>query len=222
MTKTGEAARPPLEMDAESLMDTLRLRQREITIGAIVVVVAVSLGWLWRSSSLRKETNGERALNLAASSYYAGNKPLAKTDLGKMIDRYSGTSAGVQGAMLLAQILYEEAKFEDGIKALQAQQGTGPARSFAASLEALIASGYSDQKKYEEAGKHFLAAADKAAFPSDRDLYRADAARLLTAAGKKEEALKIWKELGANLESPALGEAKIRIGELTVAPAGKP
>ena len=214
MTKTGEAARPPMELDADSLLDIIRLRQREITIAAIALVAVGLVGWFWRDTTVKKEGRAERALNLASNSYFAGNAALAKTDLEKMVDRYAGTAAAVQGSMLLAQVLYEGSQYDEGIKKLEAVTKWGAAKPFAASLEGLVASGFSEQKKYEEASKRYLVAADKARLPSDRDLFRGDAARALMAAGKKNEAKKIWAELASRMDSPEFGEAKIRLGEL--------
>jgi len=109
----------------------------------------------------------------------------------------------------------------DGIKVLEAAQKSGSVGPFAASLEALIAIGHADQNKYDEAAKHAQLAADKARFPADKDIYRADVARMLALAGKKEEARKIWAELASRPESPVWGEAHVRLGELEAAIAAK-
>jgi predicted negative regulator of RcsB-dependent stress response len=221
MTPSGDAARPLNDLDGISFLDTLRLRQREIGIGVAGLAIVVFGVWIWRGSVVQKEDRAERALNLAANSYYSGNKALAKTDLEKLVERYRGTSAGAQGAMLLAQVLYEDGQYDAGIKQLATAQGSGPSGVFKPSIEGLIGAGYADQKKYDEAAKHYLAAADQSPFPGDKDLYRADAARVLTQAGKKDDARKIWAEIATRLDSPALGEAKIRLGELTAVAAAK-
>jgi predicted negative regulator of RcsB-dependent stress response len=214
MTKTGDAARPPMELDAETLMDTVRAKSREITIGAIGVVVVVAIGMFWRSANQKKEENAEKAYLTAANSYYSGNLPLAQGDLQKLLQGYAGTTAGVEGAMLLAQIQYASGKHADGVATLEKAQKEGAAGPFQANLEALMAAGYTDQKKYDDAAKHYLAAADKAPFAADKDSYRADAARVLQLAGKKDEAKKIWTELAAKTDSPVSGEAKVRLGEV--------
>jgi predicted negative regulator of RcsB-dependent stress response len=188
-------------------------------IGAIVVVAAAGGIWLWRESEQKKAERGDAALSAASNSFYAGNMLLAETDLKKVVDRYSGTSAGVEASMMLAQVLYQKQKQEDGIKVLTAAQSAAASGPFAASIEGLIAAGYVDQKKYDEAIKHYLAASSKAQFPADQDLYKADAARAMMASGKKEDAKKIWTELSTKLESPSIGEAKIRLGEIEAAPA---
>ena len=221
MTKTGDAARPAAELDADSILDTIRARQREISIGAIAIAVIAVVAWLWHGSVVQKQERGERALNMAANSYYSGNKALAKTDLEKVAERYSGTAPGIQGAMLLAQVLYETGEYDAGIKELEKVKRSGGTGAFAASLEGLIAAGYSDQKKYDEAAKRYLVAADKSPFASDKDIYSADAARELTMAGKKAEARRIWSEIAIRNDSPVVGEAKIRLGELDAQAAPK-
>jgi len=221
MTKTGEAARPELELDTDSLLDTLKRRQREITVAVVAVVAIAGSAYLWRESVIKKEQRAEQALNSASNSYYSGNKALAQSDLEKVVDRYSGTTAAAQGVMLLSQILYENAKWDDGIKRLEAMKGAATGR-FGASIEALIADGYADQKKYDDAAKHYAAAAEKAEFPVDKDLYRAEVARAMTLGGKRQEARKIWADLASRPDSPAVGEAKIRLGELEASSDAKP
>ncbi len=210
-----------MELDADSLLETIKLRQREIIVGAIVIVLIAGGAYLWRESVIKKDERAERALNTASSSYFSGNKALAQSDLEKLVDRYSGTSAGTQGAMLLSQILFENGKWDDGIKRLEAVKGASASR-FGASIEGLIAGGYADEKKYDDAAKHYLVGAEKSEFPADKDLFRAEAARVLSLAGRKEDARRIWAELASRADSPAVGEAKIRLGELEAASPSKP
>lgn len=222
MTKTGEAARPPMELDADSLLDTLKAKQREITVTAIAIVAIGGAAYLWRESVIKKDERAERALATAASSYFQGNKALAQSDLDKMAERYKGTAAGVQGSMMLAQIMFELGKWDDGIKKLESARGASVSDRFSPAIDGLIGGALADQKKYDEAAKHYQAAADKAPFAADKDLYRAEAARVLVLAGKKDDARKIWTEIASRRDSPAVGEAKIRLGELNAAPSAKP
>lgn len=222
MTKTGEAARPPMELDAESLLDMLQSKQREILIGVLVVAAAVFGFWVYRSSVQSKENRGSIALSGAAGAFYSGNKALAKVDLAKVAEGFKGTPAGVEASMMLAQILFEEGKYDEGIKRLQAARAGSGADAFVASLESLMGEGYLDLKKYDDASKHYLVAADKTPFAADKDIYQADAARAYTLGGKPEEAKKLWLILAEKPDSPVRGEAHIRLGELQAsAPAKK-
>jgi predicted negative regulator of RcsB-dependent stress response len=220
MTKTGEAARPPMDIDGDSLIDAIMLKRREITIGAIAVAAIGFTIFVWRAGAIKHEERAERAFSLAGSEYINGNRPLATSDLEKLVSGSGGTAAGTQASMLLAQILYEDGKWADGVKRLEDAQKKAAER-FAAPIEGLIGAGLADQKKYDEATTHYLTAASKARFPADQDLYKAEAARVETLAGKRDDARKIWAELSTKQDSPTLAEAKIRLGELEAAPAGK-
>ena len=216
MTKTGDAAKPPmdLELHAESLLDTIQTKRREITIGAVVIAVLVGGFLLWQQQKRANEEKAELALANPASAFFQGNAALAKGDLQKLVDRYPDTPAGVQGAMMLAQVQFQDGKFDEGVKTLQKAQGSSAAGPFDAPIQALIGEGLLDGKKYVEAAKAFQDAAAKTSFAADKDVYKADAARALTLAGKVEEAKKLWMELSANRESPVNAEARVRLGEL--------
>jgi predicted negative regulator of RcsB-dependent stress response len=186
--------------------------------GGALVVVAVVL--FWRESVARKNERADAALATAQSAFYSGNTALAKSDLEKLVTRYPGTTGGTQATILLAQILYSEGKHDDGINRLNAAVGSAPGH-FGAAIEELLAGGYADTKRYDQAVEHLNKAADKAPFPADKAIYRAEAARLLALSGKKEEARKLWQQLADDPESPVANEARVRIGELDAKAAVK-
>ena len=221
MTKTGVAAQPPIDLDTDSVIDLLRLKSREITIALIVIAAGAVIFFWWKSTVEKTAARAEGVLITAENSFYGGNDALAMTDLQKVITGYANTPAGVQGSMLLAQLYFKTGKYDDGIKVLTAAEGQSASKLFQSDLEALIAGGYQDAKKPDDAAKHFRLAAEKAEFPSESDMFLADAARSLATAGKKDEALKIWRELSQKLDSPVLAEAKLRLGELSAVPATK-
>jgi len=210
-----------MELDAESFMDTLQSKQREILIGVGVVAAVLVIGWFWRTQTQNKENRGSVALGSAAGAFYSGNKALAKADLIKVADGFKDTPAGVEASMMLAQILFEEGKYDDGIKRLEAAKAGSGAGAFEASLESLMGEGYLDLKRYDDASKHYLAAAEKTPFDADKDVHQADAARAYTLGGKPEEAKKLWQALAAKSNSPVRGEAHIRLGELVAASGTK-
>jgi predicted negative regulator of RcsB-dependent stress response len=216
MTKTGDAAKPPmdLELQAESLLDSVRARSRELSIAAVAVALAAGGIYLWQQQKHANENKAELALANPASAFFQGNTALAKGDLQKLVERYPDTPAGVQGFMMLAQVQFQDGKYDEGVRTLQKAQGSAAAGPFAASLQALIGEGLLDGKKYVEAAKAFQDAAGKTTFAADKDVYAADAARALTLAGKVEEAKKLWSELASRRESPVVAEARVRLGEL--------
>jgi predicted negative regulator of RcsB-dependent stress response len=200
-------------IDADSIRDWFASRGRPVAYVAAAGLAAVAIGFFYKESVLRKNERAEAALATAQSAFYAGNAALAKSDLEKVVTRYAGTPGGTQATMLLAQILYGEGKYEDGINRLTSVVGSAPA-PMAAAVEELLGSGYADAKKYDQAIEHFNKAADKAEFATGKAMYRAEAARIMQLTGKNAEARKVWEALMNDPESPVISEARVRIGEI--------
>lgn len=226
MTKTKTAALTAAaadadDIDVDSLMDTLIERKRELAIGAVVVAAVAGGLLLWRLSVNQKNDRAERALSEATNALYSGNRPLASSELQTVADRYRDTAPGVEGAMVLAQIDFEDARWADGIKVLEAIKQSSAIANFRAPVDGLMGGAYADMKKYDDAVKHYQAATDESEFQAMKDVYQADAARILALAGKKDEARKIWADLASRPDSPSVAEAKVRLGELDAVPATK-
>jgi len=217
MTKTGEAARPPIAADPDSLLDTFQLYRKPITVTAIVVAVVVGGAFLWQANTARRATQADKAF-FDALNLVGQHSPKAADELAKVAKRYSGTAGGVQAALLQAQASFDAGKYDEGQKILDGISSPGV---FAPGVESLKAAGYEGQQKFDKAAEHYLAAVAKAKLEGEKDYLNGEAARALAAAGKKAEAAKIWSELAAKFDSPMASEAKIRMGELTAA-AAKP
>lgn len=211
---------PPSFGDDEfSAFDWIQEHSKALT---IVLVAGLAIGAafaLWKRSGAIKEDRAERAYFVALRAMQGGNAAAGTTDLNRLITRYAGTAAATQAAMTLATMHYDEGKHTEGVAVLERVQREGVPRQFEASIEALVASGLSDQGKFEEAAGRYRSASEKAVFPADRDAYLAESARSLTSASKPQEALSIWQQLAADPDSPVVPEAKVRIGELTAKPA---
>lgn len=218
---------PPETLDArqdraQNILDWITGNTRALTIGAVVVAAAGAGYWFYARSTEMKKVNAERALLTAKQSIMSGNTPLAQTDLQKVVTRYSGTTAGVEAAMLLAQLSYDQGKYQEGIASLQKvldNRWSGPSL---ASLYSLVGDGYSQMGKPEDAAKQYLKAADATAMKAERTFQKAKAARAYVAAGKTDDARKLWTELSTQPESETVAaEAKVRLAELDAKPAGK-
>ena len=64
-----------------------------VTIGAVVVVVALVGFWFVKRTQMNETINSDRQLLLAKQSLAAGNEQLALADLKKVVDKY-GEQAG--------------------------------------------------------------------------------------------------------------------------------
>ncbi len=217
MTNPGGAARPPIAADPDSLLETFQIYRKQITVTAIVVAVVVGGTFLWKANKARRETQAEKAFFDAMTLTSRGDQSAADA-LAKAAQRYDGTAGGIQSAMLYAQSKFDAGKFADGQKLLDGVSSPG---AFASGIEALKAAGYESEQKYDQAAAHYLKAVEKASLSGQKDYLKGEAARALTNAGKRADAVKLWKELAERPGSPMASEAKIRLGELT-ATTGKP
>lgn len=201
------------------LMEWVQANSRWISIGAAVVVLAGAGWWIYSQSKLRKEQNAAQALFMAKQSMQAGNLVLAQSDLSKLVSRYKGTSSGSEGAMILAQIDYDQAKYQEGITMLEsaAESAPGPME---VQMRSLIGDGYLSMKNAASAAKEFEKAAELADRDIERASQRARAARAYMTAGDTAKARQIWADLAADESIPSVAaEAKVRLGEMTARPA---
>jgi tetratricopeptide (TPR) repeat protein len=206
-----------LGADEESFSEWFMLHKREVSWAIITLAVAVLGYWYYERSQALKAQRAETAYFQARQSAAAGNLPLAISDLKKVAARYEGTRAGTQASVTLAQALYQQKKFKEGIAALKKAEAKAPA-DFRPSIHVLEAGGYEELKDFVAAAEQYKVAARETRFPVDKAQYQAAAARDYTAAGKTEEAKAIWTELAKDETGPMAAEAKVRLGELLAKP----
>lgn len=212
--QTGTTKSSGTDDTFENFLVWAQLNNKALGIGIVALVLAIGLYFVFHQTAINKEANAERDYFNAQRSVQAGNLALAQADLEKMLPRYTGTHSGTLGAILLAQLQYQAGKFADGIKTLEGAAVTAPAQ-MVSSVRGLIGAGLIDQQKYAEAAKVYLQAADEAVFPAEKENFRAEAARAFSMAGDTAGALKIWKAIADNPDSPRSSEARVRMGELT-------
>ncbi|HEV2018067.1 MAG TPA: tetratricopeptide repeat protein [Gemmatimonadaceae bacterium] len=203
--------------DEESFSEWFMLHRREVSWAVLVVAIAVLGYWYYQRSEALKAQRAETAYFQARQSAAAGNLPLAVSDLQKVAARYEGTRAGAQASMTLAQALYQQKKFKEGIAALKKAEGKAPS-DFRPSIHILEADGYEELKDFVAAAEQYKVAAKETRFPVDKAQYQAAAARDYMAAGETDEAKALWTELAKDETGPAAAEAKVRLGELLAKP----
>ena len=220
MTRTGEAARPTVEDHTESFIDWSRDHARELSFGALAIVTIAAAAWLYGYSSRRNMVRAELMLNQAETSLSAQRLPEAETTLQRLVQNYEGTPAAGQGLLRLAQVLFDQGKYAEGVSQLEQSFGEYEEGPFAAAVRQLAAAGYDQLGQPAKAAERYTEAASKTELEGEQDQLRARAARAWAAAGNKEEAIRLWKEIAARPSAAMANEARIRLGELTAAPAG--
>jgi predicted negative regulator of RcsB-dependent stress response len=207
---------------AQNFMDWTRVNSRAITIGSLTVAVAAGIYFFVARSRAIEAENASKALMNAKQSMSSGNLPLAQSDLQKVFSRYGSTSAGVEAAMLLAQIDYDGGKAQDGLNVLQKAQGSRSASTVQPTLLSLEGDGYAQLHKLADAGNKYEAAAAATTFETERAYMMAKAARTYGDAGDTTKARQIWEKLVSDPKAKAVvGEARVRLGELTAQVAKK-
>jgi predicted negative regulator of RcsB-dependent stress response len=182
-----------------------------VVAGAAAVAVLI-FGYRSYSESTREKAS--QALYKAQGPFSEGKLDEARAELEKVASRYGSTASGQQASVLMAQVLYEQKKYDDGIKALEKAVGSATA-DFKASMEAMIAAGYEMKSAWGEAATHYGKAAAASPFAADKHQYEAAQARSLTSGGKLSEARKLWETLSALDGDPVQQEANVRLGELS-------
>jgi predicted negative regulator of RcsB-dependent stress response len=206
----------------ESLMDWFQLHSRQVIWGSIALVAVVVGGWFYTRSQQLKAERAETAYFAAQRSVVSGNLPLAESDLRKMISRYDGAPAAMEGRLALAQVLYNEKKYQAGIDVLKEGEGKmGKSADFGSAVHVLMAAGYEQLKKFKEAGDEYEAASKVARFDADRQRYEDFAAKDYLTGGDSAKARSIWTVLGADSKGTVAGEARVRLGEMDAKPEPK-
>jgi predicted negative regulator of RcsB-dependent stress response len=217
MTTPNIPARKRSGADEETMTEWFMLHQRDVAWAVVALAIIVGGFWYYERSQSIKAQRAEAAYFQARQSAAAGNLPLAVSDLQKVVSRYEGTSAGTQAALTLAQTLYDQKKFKEGLDVLKAAEAKAP-DDFKPSIHVLEAAGYEELKNLVVAAEQYKLAAQVTRFPVDKAEYQAAAARDYMAAGKTEEAKAIWRELVKDETAPTAAEARVRLGELEAKP----
>ena len=201
----------------ESAADWVRLHSRQLAIGAAVIAAAVVGAVVYRSMSVSKNARAEQAFFEAQAPLANRDLAAAERNLRQVAQRYGGTAGGAQAQLVLAQILYDQGKYQEGLKVLEdadAPEALEPA------VRLLTAAGYEGLNRFADAAKLYEQAANEATAESRKVELRASAARAYQQANDAAAAGRIWAELAKRDGSPIADEARVRLGEVSAqAPA---
>ena len=194
-----------------------RTHAREVGyVAAAIAVVGVGV-WLYVSSEARKQTFAAQALTQARGEEEAGNLPLAANDLNRLVERYGGTRAAEDGAVLLNAVLLREGQTAAAVQNLQKFVAKGHPKDIEASGWSLLGGGLESQRKFKEAAQAYRKVADVAPHDFLRAQGLLDEARVLAIAGDSAGARAAYAEVLQQYGKLAqAAEARVRLGELGV------
>ncbi len=200
--------------ESASCGETPQPYRRPLAIGASGRAAGGGGVWLWQRSGEIKEEKASALYSAGEAAFAGGNPALALTEFAKVTARYGSTNAGVQAAMLSAQILYEQGKHAEGLALLEAARKSAP-EALRSGVQALIGAGLEATGKLAEAAAAYGSAVGGARFESEKDALRMEQARLLQASGDVAGAKALYEVVGGRDDSPYAGEARIRLGEIS-------
>lgn len=207
---------------AQTFIDWTRINSRWLTTGLVAIAVVGAGYWFYIRSREIQAQNAEKALSDAKQAMQAGNLPLAQNDLQRVYAKYGSTSAGVQAAMLLAEMDYDSGKNQDGIALLQKVSGTSAAAGNEPTVRSLEGDGYAQSGRLIDAAKQYDAASTASPYPTEKAFLAGKAARAYAAGGDTAKARQIWSVLATDPKSQSMAsEARIRLGELEARQATK-
>ncbi len=186
-----------------------------VAIGGVLVVAAAV--WLYITSENRKEIFAAQALTKARGDAQAGDLPLAAYDLNQLQDRYSGTRAADQGALLLGDVRLVQggAQTDAAVKGLQAFVEKRHPDYVLASAWSLLGGGLEQERKYAEAAQAYRKASQLVPYDFLKAQYLLDAGRTLAIAGDSAKARDAYSEVIAKFGAlNQAAEARVRLGEL--------
>lgn len=212
---SSKFTRPGSDNRLDSVADWFQLNSKSVAWVSITLVALIAGWWFYNRSQELKSERAEKAYFEAQRSVMAGNLPLAESDLRRMVSRYGGTTSAMEGRLLLAQVLYSQGKFQQGVDELKkAEDEIAGSKEFGSSVHLVIAGGLEQLKKHKEAAEQYEKAAKAARFVSDRERYESLAARAYLTGGETTKAKELWTKLGADSKGTVAGEARVRLGEM--------
>ena len=221
MTRTGEAARPTVEDHTEDFLEWTKSHSRQLSFAVLTLLTVGILAYVIAASRTTKANNAVAELGRSELALERGDMQGAEAGLTQLVRRFKGTPAGTQGVLRLAQVLFEQGKFQEGVNHLEEAAKDNESGPFAVSVRQMAGAGYEGLGRPADAAARYLAAAEKSELNGERDLLRAQAARAFRLDGNKAEAIKIWQAIAEKPDSPLINEARLRLGELTAEASGR-
>jgi predicted negative regulator of RcsB-dependent stress response len=205
----------PAAAEPNALTEWLKRHRQVATYAGVVLALAAGL-FAWNLLTTKTaERNAGSQLEQGRLALDSKNYPLAASVLAQVVENYSGTHAAQEGAILLAQVRLAQAQTQQAIEMLQ-RFAPKADKDFRAQAYGLLGAAYENALKPKDAAPAYEQAAAAAQYPFLRAQFLADAGRAWIAAADTARALAAYRTIVQQLDSTsAVGEAKVRIGELT-------
>jgi len=200
---------------ADKLFEWLKRNRRVLITTAISIVAIAAAVWFVFAARQRREVVANRELADARAVAASGNLALAAADLSQVVERFAGTTAGQEAAVLLAQIRLMEGQPGAAVVELERLLEAGPSDQFLASAYGLLGAAHEQGGNLSAAANAYRSAADAAWYDFLKAQHLLDAARVLSVAGDTAAAVSTLERIISELaETDQTVEAQVRLYEL--------
>ena len=190
--------------------------------GVIVLAVAIAGFFVYRNMSQGAESRAATEYLSARQSFFAGNYPLAVSDLQGFLARHGGSSYADDARFFIAVAQYRGGQYAEAASSLREfldRHGDSP---FADNGRWLLAASYQQAGQLDQAVQIYADAIDKA----DYDLRKVRLHRALAAVYEAQRQDELAAEqyraiVALDPEGVAAEEARRVLAELTIEPLGE-
>lgn len=193
--------------------------RREMIAGAVGIAILVAGFFVYRDVSRGAEEEAARDYLMARQGYFAGNYPLAVSDLQQFVARHGGSSYTDDALLFLGEAQIQAGQPAEAATTLEQlidDHGNSP---LVDNARRLLAVAYAETGQGERAIETYRAAIEEASYDELKAQLHESLAVLFRSMSRPEEAVAEYRAIVALVPgSPAAAEAEREIAELTVRP----
>jgi tetratricopeptide (TPR) repeat protein len=173
------------------------------------------------TAASRKEAFAAEALEQARSVAESGNVGEAVQQFQQIATTYSGTAAGYDAVLGMAQSRLIAGQAELAVGTLEEFLAGGPPAAYVSPGNGLLGTAYENTKRYAEAEAAYRKASEAATIDYLKATLLLDAGRAALLAGRRDEAIATYQEVVDRFgETAARSEAEVRLSELVPPTSG--
>lgn len=194
----------------------LKSNQQAVTIGAVVVVIAVASVLYYRNVRAANAVRAANQLEQIHNSVALGDRQGAKEALILFVEASGGTPYAGEARMLLGEIYLEENEAEQALAVLE-PMAQSPREPLELQAAALLAAAYEQEGRIADAEATYLRIADRAELDFQVRDALANAARIRAAQGNTAGAAELYRRIldGLDENSPDRGMWEMRLAEVS-------
>jgi predicted negative regulator of RcsB-dependent stress response len=193
--------------------------RRQFLAGAAVLALAFGGFFVFQAMSRSAEEDASGAYMEARQAYFAGNFPLAASDLEDFVRLHGDTSFADDARFFRADALYQAGNNEAAGEALEeflSRHGDSPFAQMARLLSATV---YARLNRYEDAKAAYERAIEEAGFDVERARIHEELARLYVSRGDNADAAAQYRRIAELVpDTEVASRALRREAELSVEP----